>query len=69
MRKKVLAVVLMIAMLMSIAGCGKTCTCAKCGEDTKKAYYGTDMSTNYVMCEECARKYWMPFPIENYRVR
>ena len=22
-----------------------------------------------VMCEECARKYWMPMPYQNYRVK
>jgi len=70
MRKKVLAVVLLIVMLMSITGCGfGRYTCAKCDATTMKAYYTMSANPDHVMCEDCARKYWMPLPIENYRVK
>lgn len=70
MKKKVTVIILIIALTMSFVGCGLgVWTCAKCDTTMMKAYYGTGMNKDYVMCEDCARKYWMPLPIENYRVR
>lgn len=68
MKKRVVAAIVLMAVVMSFTGCGMY-TCAKCDATTSKAYYGTNFSDDWVMCAECARKYWMPFPIENYRVK
>ena len=70
MRKKVTAIILMVAFLMSMAGCGVGLyTCYKCNSTTTKAYYDTSADSKSVLCEDCARKYWMPFPYQNYRVK
>lgn len=68
MKKKVIAAILIMVLLMIFMGCGFY-TCAKCNTTTTKAYYDWSCDKNYVMCEECARNYWMPLPIENYRVK
>ena len=68
MKKKITAFILLITILMSFAGCGLY-TCYKCDATTTKAYYTMDANSDRVMCEDCARKYWMPLPIENYRVK
>ena len=68
MKKKVTALVLVLVLIMSFAGCGSY-TCIKCDATTTKAYYDMSADKNRVMCEECARKYWTPFPYENYRVK
>lgn len=68
MKKKIIAFILLITLLMSFAGCGLY-TCYKCDGTTVKAYYDMSADLKWVMCEECARKYWMPLSIENYRVR
>lgn len=70
MKKKVTAIILIMTLAMSFAGCGiGIYTCKKCEETTMKAYYDMEMSKDEVLCEDCARKYWMPFPYENYRVK
>jgi len=68
MKKKVTAFVLIAVLAMSFAGCGAY-TCAKCDTTTTKAYYDMSANPDWVMCEDCARSYWMPLPIENYRVK
>lgn len=49
-----------------LAGCGQTAwVCDKCGEEfSGKAYYG--MGGTETFCADCARKYWMPLPYQNY---
>ena len=70
MKKKVTAIILLVTLLMSLTGCGfGIYTCYKCDSTTMKAYYEASFDSKYVMCEDCARKYWMPFPYENHRVK
>lgn len=59
------AVILMVGLI----GCGKTYVCYECEESTTKAYYDLDAKVEKVLCEECARDYWMPLPYQNYRVK
>lgn len=68
MKKKVTAIILIVVLVMSFAGCGMY-TCKKCDTTTMKAYYDMSMSKEHVLCEECARKYWAPLPIQNYKVK
>ena len=68
--KRVLALLISsICIVFSAAGCGASYTCYKCDTTTNKAYYDIDAKEEWVMCEDCARKYWMPLPYENYRVK
>ncbi|MBQ4517710.1 MAG: hypothetical protein II997_03885 [Clostridia bacterium] len=66
--KKINLCLLLIVFLCMLCGCGKSYTCYDCGKSTTKAYYNMDAKIEKVMCEECARKYWMPMPYQNYRV-
>ena len=60
----------MIGVLVcGLCGCGKSYTCYDCDKTTTKAYYNMDAKIDKVMCEECAREYWMPMPYQNYRVK
>lgn len=63
-----LAALLAVSALM-LAACGKTYECSSCRETTTEAYYDMGMNENRVLCPDCARKYWTPFPIDGYRVR
>lgn len=70
MKKRLISIILIVASIMMFAGCGfGLYTCTDCDATTMKAYYTMSANPNHVMCEECARKYWMPLPIENYRVK
>lgn len=68
MKKRAIIMILIGTILVMFSGCG-TYTCMKCKESTTKAYYDMSMNKDWVMCEDCARKYWTPLPIENYRVK
>lgn len=65
--KRVLVMVLILILATLFVGCGYTCS--RCDKATMKAYYTSSGDKSRVMCEDCARKYWMPFPYENYRVK
>jgi len=65
--KRVLVMVLVLILAMMFVGCGYTC--CKCDKATMKAYYTSSGEKSRVMCEDCARQYWTPFPYENYRVK
>lgn len=67
--KRIVILVLVIVMLLTLCACEKKYTCYECGESTSKAYYDMSASKEYVMCEDCAREYWMPLPYENYGVK
>lgn len=63
-----LSTMLFIIIIM-LCGCGKSYICCDCGESTTKAYYSLNANIERVMCEDCAREYWMPMPYQNYRVK
>ena len=64
-RKKCLLVIAILLLVILLSGCGKNWVCDKCGEEfSGNAYYG--MSGSETFCEDCARKYWMPIPYQNY---
>ena len=66
--KKWIIILLTLIVVLSLVSCGKKWECADCGKTfTGKAYY--DLSTNYVLCEECARRYWMPLDYRNYQIK
>lgn len=70
MKKKITAIILITVFVMMFTGCGiGIYTCAKCDATTMKAYYDMSSDPDRVMCEDCARTYWMPLPYENYRVK
>ena len=66
--KKRLVILLSMILLLALAACGIEYTCMKCGKTTSKAYYDLAAIEEQVMCEDCARQYWMPLNYENYRV-
>ncbi len=67
--KKLAAIVLAVVLALALCACGKTYTCRECGKSTTKAYYAVTASVDDVLCEDCARIYWMPIPYENCRVK
>lgn len=68
--KKFIGIILVIGVLVCVlCGCGKSYICYDCGKTTSKAYYNMDAKIERVMCEDCAREYWMPMPYQNYRVK
>lgn len=69
MKKTVAFVLVLIAIMAAFSACGKTYTCVRCEEQTSKAYYDLSASKQSVMCEDCARSYWMPMDYKRYRVK
>lgn len=70
MKKKLVSVMVSLSILFCTAcGAGKSYTCSECGETTTDAYYTYYATEDEVLCEDCARKYWMPLPYENYKVK
>ncbi len=67
--KKIVALLLALVMALSLAACGKKYTCSECGTKTNKAYYDMSGDIDYVLCEDCARSYWMPLDYTQYRVK
>lgn len=54
------------ALLALLSGCGEKWVCDKCDKEfSGDAYYG--MMGTETFCEDCARKYWMPIPYQNYK--
>ena len=57
--------VISVFLLVVISGCGKKWVCDKCDKEfSGDAYYGMMGTETY--CEDCARKYWLPLPYQNY---
>ena len=69
MKKAMLAVASVVLLVLLLCSCGKRYTCCMCGKTTNKAYYDLAAIEEQVMCEDCARQYWMPLDYKNYRVR
>ena len=69
MKKQLLLLALALALVLSLTACGKKYTCSQCGTETRKAYYTYSGSKDSVLCEDCARSYWMPLDYSNYKVR
>ncbi len=69
MKKFLIAAFLFCMISGSFSACGKIYTCMECETTTSKAYYDMNCKTERVMCEACARKYWMPINYETYRVK
>ncbi len=54
-----------VVLAALLSGCGKTWVCDRCDKEfTGDAYYGFTGTETY--CEDCARKFWSPFPYRNY---
>lgn len=65
-------VLMCFVFLLSVCflnACSKTYICNECGNTTTKAYYDDKNDPNRVMCEDCARKWWIPFDYRIYRVK
>ena len=69
MKKIILTVVSVLVLALLLCSCGSTYTCCRCGDETTKAYYQMNADKNNVMCEDCARSYWMPLDYESKRVK
>ncbi len=66
--RKLICIVLSVVVLLSLSGCKKY-TCYKCDKAMSKAYYEFSLDEDMLMCEECARKYWMPLDYRTYQVK
>lgn len=66
-QKKIASVILIMIMVLSCAGCGKTYTCDGCGENIHEAYYVPGEDDTY-LCRKCAMDYFAPFPYSQYKV-
>ena len=68
--KKFLFFICATIFAFSLSACnGGSYTCKDCDKTTSKAYYDMNSSKESVMCEDCARKYWMPLDYKTYRVK
>jgi hypothetical protein len=55
----------MSVLLLFLSGCTESFVCESCEQtSTGKSYYG--MGGNEVMCEDCARTYWMPLDYRKF---
>jgi len=68
--KKILFFICAIIFALSLSACGVggSYTCKDCDKTISKAYYDMNSSKESVMCEDCARKYWMPLDYKTYCV-
>ena len=66
--RRLIAAVLLVVMLLCLTACGKEYQCSRCDKMTTKAYYDPVDADEY-FCEQCAREYFAPFPIEGFRVK
>lgn len=69
-RKKLLIIPLLLAVFVAavviISSNVKEWTCDWCDKTWKgDAYHGSSLDST--LCEDCAWKYWSPFPIDNYK--
>ena len=69
MKNPILLLTLALAVMLCLSACGKKYTCYQCGTETGKAYYDYNANKESVLCEDCARSYWMPLDYSNYRVK
>lgn len=67
--KRMIFAIIGIVTLLSCIGCGKSYQCYDCKKTTTKAYYDMDADEEWVLCEDCAREYWMPFNYKEYRIK
>ena len=69
--KKILLLICTVVFVLSLSACigGGRYTCKDCDKTTSKAYYDMNSNKESVMCEDCARKYWMPLDYKTYRVK
>ena len=67
-RNVILICAVLFLILLSTCG-GKKYNCKDCDKTTSKVYYDMNSSKKAVMCEDCARKYWMPLDYKTYRVK
>lgn len=69
MKKCFLPIVLALSLVLCLTACGKKYTCYQCGTETSKAYYDYHAREDSVLCEDCARTYWMPLDYSDYKVK
>lgn len=69
MKKILIAICLFFLLIFMFKSCSKTYTCIECDKTTKKAYYDDKNDSSRVMCEDCAREWWIPFDYRIYRVK
>ena len=65
-KKSLLFVIVLVSvLLLFLSGCTRSFVCGSCGQTSSgKAYYG--MGGNEVLCEDCARTYWMPLDYRKF---
>jgi len=63
-----ITIALIVFVTILFVGCGASRTCSTCGRNFRgNAYHGVFEGT--VMRAQCAREYWYPLDISNFRVR
>jgi len=67
-KRKLLIIAIIVFASMLLAGCGTQHTCTSCGRNFRgNAYHGVFPGTT--MRAQCAREYWYPLDIRNFRIR
>lgn len=69
MKKIILLIGVLILGVCALTSCGQKYTCHSCDKTVSTAYYDMKADLDYVLCEDCAREYWMPFDYKTYRVK
>lgn len=69
MKKRICLVLLIVMLMTTLSACGRKYVCSECNRVTKKAYYTYAFDENELLCEECAREYWMPYNYESFQVK
>ncbi len=66
--KKLSVAIIFILLTVLFTSCGTTYTCYKCGKETKEAYYDLKPNKDNVLCEDCAKEYWVDYSYEIFKV-
>ena len=67
--KKLILFLAVTLLLGLFTACGAKYTCYDCGKTTSKAFYDYSADKERVLCEDCAREYWMPLDYTRFRVK
>lgn len=68
--KRIICLVLIVLYMLCMCACGEKYTCGRCGRETNRVYYDAFDPSNSAayMCDECAARYYSPFPYRGYEV-
>lgn len=66
--KRIMLIAVAAVLMCCLVGCGSNGTCTSCGKTIHGSAYGDPFDSNVRMCEDCARKFYMGFDIDNFKI-